>query len=215
MQIGMMNNPVHPVEREIERIGQWEFGFVDLTIEGPLALDFDVRAVRDLLDRYHLGIIGHTDPHLPYSYPVPSVREACLRELERCAAMFAELDVAIMNIHPCYQCPPRMKRNLVDLNQEALVPIAKMAGRYGLRLALENLFPPFDSVATFVHVLENVPNLAFHLDVGHANLGEDGPVDFCRGVGTSSWQERCSHATGRREHRMDGGNSRYPGDGLR
>lgn len=88
-----------------------------------------------------------------------------------------------MNIHPCYYCPPAMKKDLVRLNVEALKPLAEMAASHGLTLILENFKAPFDSVSTYFRLLEDVPGLEIHLDFGHANLGKDDGASFCKKMG--------------------------------
>ncbi len=183
MKIGLMNNPALSVYDEITFLGEAHYEFVDLTIEGPNALSPDPERVRALLDQYSLFIVGHTDPCLPYAYPIESVRKACFKELERCAGIFSSLEATIMNIHPCYYCPPAMKEDLVRLNIEALKPLAEMAGSYGLTLILENFKAPFDSVSTYSRLLEEVPGLQIHLDFGHTNLGKDNGASFCKQLG--------------------------------
>lgn len=183
MKIGLMNNPAASVYDEIISFGRARFDFVDLTIEGPNAVNPDPKRIRELLDEHNLSVVGHTDPCLPYAYPVESVRKACLQELERCAKIFSAAGAAIMNIHPCYSCPPAMKEDLVDLNIEALRPLSAMAASFGLTLVLENFMMPFDSVSKCARVLQEVPGLQMHLDFGHANLGKDNGMDFCSHLG--------------------------------
>ena len=183
MKIGIMNDPSAAVYDEIRAIAEAGYDYVDLTIEGPKALKLDIKKVLSLLDQYGLSIVGHTDPCLPYAYPIEGVRKACLNELERCAKIFSALGAKTMNIHPCYSCPPGMRRDLVELNIEALRPIVEMADSYGLTVAFENYKDPFDCVLTYEALLERVPNLKVHLDFGHANMGKDDAEAFCRHLG--------------------------------
>ncbi|MDY6951056.1 MAG: sugar phosphate isomerase/epimerase family protein [Thermodesulfobacteriota bacterium] len=182
MKIGVMNHPAASLYDEIEAIGKARYDFIDLTIEGP-CLDVDVQRAQELLDQHALFVVGHTDPCLPYAYPIKAVREACFKELERCAEIFSSLGATIMNIHPCYGAPPCMKHSLVEQNIEALKPIAEMAGGRGLCLVLENFKAPFDRVSTYEKMLSQVPELKVHLDVGHTNFGPDDEEVFCRRLG--------------------------------
>jgi sugar phosphate isomerase/epimerase len=182
MLIGMMNNPRLSVYKEIEGIGEAGYDFVDLTIEGP-TLDVDRIRVRELLERYSLRVVGHTDPCLPYAYPLDSVRRACLQELERCAEIFSSIGAEMMNIHPCYSSPPSMKRDLVKHHIDALGPIARMAEDHGLVLVLENFKAPFDRISTFESLFSAVPELCLHLDFGHTHIGKDDARVFCRSLG--------------------------------
>ena len=183
MKIGVMNHPAKPVYDEVLSFGKARFDFVDLTIEGPNAFNISSEIMRPILDRYRLIVIGHTDPCLPWAYPITEVRKACLRELERCAGIFSGLGAKIMNIHPCYFCPPAMKPTLIELNIEALKPIVEMAASHGLTVVLENYKAPFDRVSTFNLMLAEVSGLKVHLDFGHANMGADNHEVFCRQLG--------------------------------
>ncbi|OEU53876.1 MAG: sugar phosphate isomerase [Desulfobacterales bacterium C00003060] len=184
MKIGLMNNPSASIYDEIVLFGEAHYDFLDLTIEGPDALDPDPERVVALLDQYGLSVVGHTDPCLPYAYPIKSVRDACFQELERCAKIFSAIGATIMNIHPCYCCPPAMNQELVQLNVEALKPLQAMASSYGLILVLENFKAPFDSVSTFAKLMQEVPGLEVHLDLGHTNFGTDDGVTFCAFFGS-------------------------------
>lgn len=183
LKIGMMNNPSKSIYDEAEFCHKAGFDFLDLTIEGPCAHAIDISAFRPILQGYGLSITGHTDPCLPYAYPVQGIRTASLQELERCAGIFSALGAAVMNIHPCYFCPPAMRNELVALNIDALKPIAEMARSYGLTLVLENYTAPFDRVSTFKKILAAVPDLKLHLDFGHTNFGFNNHDVFCRELG--------------------------------
>ena len=183
MKLGVMNHPAKSVYDEVISIGKARFDFVDLTIEGPNALNVDPEKMRPILDRYHLTVTGHSDPCLPWAYPIREVRDACLREFERCAGIFSALGSRIMNIHPCYVCPPAMKSTLVELNIEALKPIVEATASHGLTVVLENFYAPFDRLSTFTRILKEVPGLMLHLDFGHTNLGRDNHDVFCQKLG--------------------------------
>lgn len=183
MKIGVMNNPLKSVYEEATRCGKAGFEFLDLTLEGPNAADVDIQRLKTVLDTHKLGITGHTDPCLPWAYPVSGIREACLKELERCARIFSRLGARVMNIHPCYFCPPAMKEQLVSFQIEALPPIVEMAATYGLTLAFENYKAPFDRVSIFKEMIARVPGLNLHLDFGHTNFGMDGHEIFCKELG--------------------------------
>jgi sugar phosphate isomerase/epimerase len=185
MKIGLMNNPAKSVYDEIISFGKAHFDFVDLTIESPNARNIDPVRILSILERYNLSVTGHTDPCLPYAYPIRSIREACLKELERCARIFSELGANIMNIHPCYFCPPATRHSLVQFNIEALKPIVEMAGFYDLTVVFENYKAPFDRVSTFKKLLDEVAGLGVHLDFGHANMGKDNHEAFCSQLGKS------------------------------
>ncbi|AIF70196.1 AP endonuclease [Palaeococcus pacificus DY20341] len=67
------------------------------------------------------------------------------------------------------------KTGRLDLEIEALQELANIAGKFGIKLALENTF----SVKDTLYVVENVnkDNVGFALDVGHAFLSAQGDDD--------------------------------------
>jgi len=167
---GVMNSPRNNVEEEVEKIVSYGYDFVDLTIEGPMALKPDVTILRRYLHDKKFFFIGHTDPSLPYAYPVASIREGTILELVRCFKIFKDLNIQYANLHPCSVFPPNSKQNSVKSNIEALKDIVKLARDYSLVLMLENTWAPFDNVKVFGKVFEAVPDLKFHLDIGHTNV---------------------------------------------
>lgn len=183
MKLGIMNNPVKSVYDEAAFCGKAGFDFLDLTIEGPNAFNIDIVKLRPILDSHGLSITGHTDPCLPHAYPIQGIRDACFKELERCAGIFSALGAKVMNIHPCYFSPPAMRNDLVSFHIEALQPIVEMAASHGLTMVIENFKAPFDRVSTFKRILAEVPGLKLHLDFGHTNFGIDSHEVFCGELG--------------------------------
>jgi sugar phosphate isomerase/epimerase len=202
MKIGIMNDPSNSIYDETTALGKAGFDFLDLTIEGPQAWDVDTQKLGSLLKRYNLALTGHTDPCLPWAYPVRNIRQACLDELERCARIFSALGAGIMNIHPCYFCPPAMRALLVELNVEALRPIVEMASSYGLTTAIENFKSPFDRVSTFKVLLQEVAGLSLHLDFGHAHMGKNNHAIFCTQLGTAITHVHFSDNRATADHHM-------------
>ena len=202
MKIGIMNNPSKSVYDEADFCGKAGFEFLDLTIEGPNAATIDVQKMKPILDSYGLMVTGHTDPCLPYAYPVKGIRSACLEELERCAKIFASLGARVMNIHPCYFAPPAMRNDLIDLHMQALPPIVEMAASHDLTVVLENFSAPFDRVSSFRYLIEQVPGLKLHLDVGHSNFGRDSHERFCAELGDQIHHVHFSDNRGRSDDHM-------------
>lgn len=202
MKIGVMNNPSRPIYEEAIAIANASFDFIDLTIEGPKAYDVDTRKMAAILKQYNLAVIGHTDPCLPWAYPIQTIRQACRDELERCARIFSELGADIMNIHPCYFSPPAMRNSVVEFNIEALPPIVEMASSYGLKIAFENFMKPFDRVSTFNSLLNEVPGLTLHLDFGHTNIGQNNYEAFCGQLGNHIAHVHFSDNRGKADNHM-------------
>lgn len=149
------------------------FDFLDLTLEPTqtYARQINPDQIRQLLETYHLGVVGHTAYYLPFASPFPSLREVALKEFLDCLEVFARLGAFWVNIHPDSSFPNLLSREkIVELNLEVLRKGVERAQHLGLQVMLENLWSPFDEVETLRKVFSEIETLMFHLDVGHANL---------------------------------------------
>jgi sugar phosphate isomerase/epimerase len=174
MQIGAMNHPMRDPVAEIRRFRELGFDLVDLTLEpeGALAGQIDVTAVASALRSTGLGAVGHTAWYLPIASPIERVRQAALAELEACFDVFARLGIDLVNVHPDQRVPSLFPRDwVIARNEESLRWLVDRARSRGMRLMLENIPGPFNQVENLSRIFEAVPELGWHLDVGHANLG--------------------------------------------
>ena len=80
MLIGVMNYPARSLPEQIEWIGQSGFDFLDLTLEPPGAgsWNIDAPAIRELLAKYSLRVVGHTAPYLPIASPIIRIPKAAM-----------------------------------------------------------------------------------------------------------------------------------------
>lgn len=171
MRLGAMNNPMLDVVQEIEFFAELGFEFIDLTLEPAAAYapKVDVKAVKKALESSGLGLIGHTAWFLPIASPFPDVRESALQEMEKCIRTFHELGATMMNVHPQAKVPLHGDEWIRDQNIAALVRLTSLARPYGIQIILENT-PHFSRVMQLRPIFEAIPELGFHLDIGHANL---------------------------------------------
>jgi sugar phosphate isomerase/epimerase len=170
--IGAMNHPAHDVLQEIEWIAGMGLGFVDLTLEPPQAASWkiDRRAVRESLRRHRLEVVGHTAYYLPIASGIEEIRRASLEELRRCVDVFADLGVRWMNIHPDRHAPMHDRSFFVQKNIATVSELLPYARERGVGLMVENLPGDFNTAQQLGELLEPLPELGLHLDIGHANL---------------------------------------------
>jgi len=83
MLVGAMNHPGRDVLHEIEWIAGMDLGFIDLTLEPPLAASWkvDPGRIRSALEANRLGVVGHTAFYLPIASGIEEIRRAALNEL--------------------------------------------------------------------------------------------------------------------------------------
>ena len=172
MIIGAMNNPARDVVAEIRNFARLGLEFVDLTLEPPAAATWrvDLRAIAAVLEDTGLTAVGHTAFYLPIGSPFDSLRDAAREELRRAFAAFAELRVAWVNIHADGHAPLHESAFIMQRNLESLRVLVEDARAAGVGLMLENTPGRFNTADALGMMLDALPGLGLHLDIGHCQL---------------------------------------------
>jgi sugar phosphate isomerase/epimerase len=167
-----MNHPAQDVLREIEWMAALGFEFIDLTLEPPMAASWkvDPGAIKRALERHRMDIVGHTAFYLPIASGIEEIRQACLAELRRCVNVFAAVGARWMNIHPDRHAPMHDRRFFVQKNIATLQELLPYARERNIGLMVENLPGDFNSARELGELLDPLPDIGLHLDIGHANL---------------------------------------------
>lgn len=172
MLIGTMNHPARDVLKEIEWMAEMGFEFLDLTLEPPNATAgrVDLRAIRELLIAKRFEVVGHTAYYLPMASPFESIRRATVEELTECLVAFSRVGAKWMNLHPDRQAPMHDRRFIIDRNLQTIRELLEVSRKVGVGLMIENLPGSFNTVHQLGELLEPLPEVGLHLDIGHANL---------------------------------------------
>ncbi|MHB1000596.1 MAG: sugar phosphate isomerase/epimerase family protein [Armatimonadota bacterium] len=172
MIIGAMNNPMTDVIQEIQCYADMGFDFIDLTMEPQAAYsaNLPVDKIKDALANTGMGIVGHTAFYLPIASPFPEIREAAINEMARDFELFAELGAKKVNVHPFVWAPLQSNRWIRETNIESFRRLLAIATSHGLKLMMENISQHFNSPRDLSGIFAAIPEMGFHLDVGHANL---------------------------------------------
>lgn len=172
MQIGAMNNPAEPLDREIAWMAELHLDFIDLTLEPPAAASWKVKPahVAALLHDAGLDVVGHTAFYLPIASNFPSLRRAAIDEMKRGMDFFAEIGARWVNVHPDGHAPFIDEPTVVRRNIESLAELVEYAKEHKIGLMLENVPGRFNSVTQLAPIFASVPELGLHLDIGHCNL---------------------------------------------
>jgi len=172
MLIGAMNHPVAGVIEEIAWMAEMGLEFIDLTLEPPGAAAWrvDARSIRAALERHGMQVVGHTAFYLPVASAFEEVRRAAVRELIRCLEVFGEIGARWMNLHPDRYTPMHDRAFFIRRNLESIRELLPHCQRTGVGLMIENLPGEFNNPAQLGELLDPVPELGLHLDIGHANL---------------------------------------------
>lgn len=146
--------------------------FVDLTLEPPCAAPWrvDPKAIRRALDGLGMGVVGHTAYYLPIASAFESLRCAAVEELKRCIDSFAEIGAKWMNVHPDPRAPFHDRSFVVAKNIESMKVLVEHGSQQGVGVMVENIPGEFNSAKHLGELLDAVPGLGLHLDIGHCNL---------------------------------------------
>jgi sugar phosphate isomerase/epimerase len=182
MKLGFATHPRRDLLEEIEWIGRSGFGFVDLFLEPDRNVPerLDPEQVRAALDRQGLDAVGHLPWYLPIGSPLPQLRTAAADIAREYLRVLAQIGVPAATIHSHW--PPGLfqPEEGVRWQVESLRALLGIAGRMGLQLMYEPVGVPRDLPDNTAAVLDALPDLLLHLDLGHANLYELNPVQWIR-----------------------------------
>ncbi len=173
MKIGMMNNPRNAPLGEAQWAAANGFDFLDLTIEGPRAEveAIDVAAIRAVLDKAVMGVVGHTAWYLPFASAVERVRRAAVEEAAACLPTFAAVGATVMNVHIVDGVSSYGREFGAKQCGRSFAELAELAAPHGITVVCEHAPDPRQSVSEIRQVLDADRRLKFHLDVGHAHVG--------------------------------------------
>lgn len=172
MLIGTMNHPERDVVEEIQWMADLGLEFLDLTFEPPAAASWlvDTGAIRNELERNRMPVVGHTAWYLPLASAVPEIRAGAVAELRRCLYKFAEVGAKWMNIHPDRHTPWHSRGFYIEGNLRSFEELLPDVEKTGVGLMIENLPGDYNSADQLGELLDRMPGLGLHLDIGHANL---------------------------------------------
>jgi len=180
MKIGYPNHPRRPLLQEIEWIGRNRFDFLHLFLEEDQATPekIDIERTIGLLRKYRLGIVGHTACYLPIGSPVKALRETAVHEAIRCFDVLHRLRVRSVTIHANWPIGMFSAKEGIRFQVEALKKLLREAETFDLKVMYEPTDTPRDDLENVSTILESVPGLFLHADIGHANLFGRKPEEF-------------------------------------
>jgi sugar phosphate isomerase/epimerase len=182
MKTGFPNNPTRDIVTEIEWIGRNGFDFVDLFLEFPhVPGNINVVKIRKILSAHGLGAVGHLAWYLPIGSPEKAIRETAVNEAESYFIVFEKLGVKLVKIHANWE-NGFSDKECIRFQSSTLRNLVRTAREYDIRLMYELVDTPKDTLENVTSVLDAVPGLLFHLDIGHANLYGKKPEDFIRAL---------------------------------
>lgn len=168
-----------------------------------------LRAFNELGLRVQLQV-HDVENSVKLAYKNSDVRKEALEDLKTMIELASDNSVEIMTVHPAYYKPKynnyipsiHVEKSLdylegYEMMINALKELSTHASRYGITLGIENM-ECFSLITNKLLVTAhygckkselldiinkvNNPCLRITYDIGHANLTQEGPVEFCRGI---------------------------------
>lgn len=172
MLIGAMNNPGRDLFEEMRWMAGMKLDFIDLTLEPPAAAPWkiDPKEVRRALSDFGLGVVGHTAYYLPFGCTFEAVRRAAVEEAKHCIELFSRVGVKWINLHPDRHAPFHSRSFIIQQNLKSITELLPTARDCGVGLMVENVPGEFNSRPQLADLLEALPEVGLHLDIGHCNL---------------------------------------------
>lgn len=186
MKLGFPTHPRHDPCDEVRWIAANGFDFVDLFLEPDRgALDaVDVGALRAVLHESGLDAVGHTAWYLPIGSPMDRLREVAVALCVDYLHLFARLDIRSMTVHANWPGSMFSDQEGIAFQVESLRPVVEAADTLGMRVLYEPVPTARDSSNNVAGVLDAVPGLRCHLDLGHCHVVEgDAPAMIRRFAG--------------------------------
>lgn len=167
-----MNNPSREIIAEMKWMAELGLDFIDLTLEPPAAAPWRInpKEIKSALDDLGLGVVGHTAFYLPFACTFESIRKAAVEETKRCLELFSEIGTKWMNLHPDRHAPFHSRPFVIEQNIKSLRELLPVARDCGVGLMVENVPGEFNSRLQLGELLDPLPELGLHLDIGHCNL---------------------------------------------
>jgi sugar phosphate isomerase/epimerase len=186
MKIGYPNHPRRNITEELCWIRENGFEFVDLFLEPEAGVldKIDPDAIRRELDGNGLSAVGHLACYLPIGSAMPELRKCAVDIASKYLKLFGRIGVEGATVHSNW---PSMSlfspEEGVELQIESLKQIVRAASSNDVRVLYEPVDKKQDSNENLERILNAVPQLGCHLDLGHCNLHGKQPEDMIRRFG--------------------------------
>ena len=183
MKFGKLTNPTKDVLEEIKTTYKMGFDFVEIGIEGPAetpeTLFKKKKQILNLLKKYKLFAIGHTSWWIELGTQYEPVRKGWIEESKKIIRLCNELGIKLLNFHShsrgTYISDKFGKKIVLKNFIKSLKELVEYGKKYNVEIMLENAAEKGEikDFKDFKYVVDRVPSLKVHLDVGHAFIYDE------------------------------------------
>jgi sugar phosphate isomerase/epimerase len=180
MKFGKITNPLKDVLEEIKIVHDLGFDYAELVIEGPAETPEIIlkekKQILKLLKKYKLFAIAHTFWSMDLSSDYELVRKSWIEEGKKIIRLSNELGIKLVNFHShssgLYVKDKKGKKIVLNNLVKSLKELVEYAKKYDIEVMLENAGESGEitELKDFKYIIDRVPGLKVHLDIGHAFL---------------------------------------------
>lgn len=182
-KFGYLTDPSKDILKEIKKAFRLGFDFVEIGIEPPFATAEYLRENKEkilyILNKNKTFAIAHTTWWVELGSFHEPVRKAWVVEGKKAIDVANELGIKEINFHaqtyPLTLSNKKFRRQTIQNFIKSSEELVDYAARFNMGVMIENIpkgkrksFEPDD----FKQIFRGVNGLGFHLDVGHAFIGE-------------------------------------------
>ena len=156
------------------------FDYVEIVIEGPAETPEIIlkekKKVLKLLKKYKLFAIAHTFWSMELGSDYEPVRKGWLEEGKKIIRLCNELEIRLVNFHShsrgLYIKDKKGKKTVLNNLIRSLRELVEYGKKYNVEVMLENAAESYEitDLKDFKYIIDRVPDLKVHLDIGHAFL---------------------------------------------
>jgi len=173
-KFGMITNPTKEIISEINRAHKLGMDYVEIGIEPPKAAPKDIvkkknRILKALKKFSHPPLI-HTVYWCELGDSYEKIRESWIDEMKKEIIIASKLKAKIFGVHFNAKGVLHEETYLKMVSDnyiKSLRELVKFAKRYGIKITLENTPYPYSDFKNYRYLIDRVPGLYVHLDLGH------------------------------------------------
>lgn len=183
MKIGFPNHPRKNIFEEIKWIGENGFEFVDLFFEPETTSieKIEPEPIKQALKEFNLEATGHLAWYLPIGSAMVQLRRSAIEIATEYFDVLGKIGVRGVTIHSNW---PSMSlfsgEEGVEFQIDSLKKLVDKGSEKGLTIFYEPIGSKQDSEENLEKILDAVPEVGCHLDLGHCNLHGKNPAGMIR-----------------------------------
>lgn len=178
MKFGKLTNPMKDVLDEIKTTHNLGFDYVEIGIEGPAETPEIIlkkkKQILNLLKKYKMFALGHTSYWIDLGSDYEPVRRGWIEESKKIIRVCNELGIKLLNFHAfsvgSYTSDKKGKKIVLNNLVKSMKELVEYGKKHDVEIMLENM-PEKNNITDlkdFKYIIDRVPDLKVHLDVGHA-----------------------------------------------